>query len=248
MLFPISDDNSDRQIRPYVTYILIAINVLVFVVLQGMGHNLGFTYAFSTVPAEILTGRDVVTQASVVIDSITGQRFEIPGLQPTPGSVYITLITSMFMHGGWGHLLGNMLYLHIFGDNLENRMGHGKYLVFYLLTGVLASLAHVATAFFTPGSALIPCLGASGAISGVLGGNLILFPHRKVRALLGIFLVNVPVLLALGLWIVMQVANGLGLLGGGSDGVAYAAHIGGFLAGMMLVRYFAGENRTAPRR
>lgn len=238
MLMPLSDDDSDRHIRPFVTYILIVINVLVFIVLQQSGSNLYFTYSFSTVPAEILTGLDIVTQGQIIVDEYTGQQFEMPGLQITPIPVYLTMITSMFMHGGWGHLLGNMLYLHIFGDNLENRMGHGKYLAFYLITGTLASLAHVFSSFMIPGTELIPSLGASGAISGVLGGNLILFPKRRVNALLGWFVVQVPVLLALGLWIVFQVISGLGMLGGQTDGVAYAAHIGGFVAGMLLVKLF----------
>ena len=238
MLMPISDDNSDRHLTPWVNYILIALNVLVCVVLQQSGQNLYFTYSFSTVPAEILTGTDIITQGQLVTDPYTGQQFEIPGLQITPIPVYFTMLTSMFMHGGWGHLLGNMLYLYIFGDNLENRMGHRRYLIFYLLTGVLASLAHVFSTFMVPGQELIPSLGASGAISGVLGGNLILFPTRKVNALLGWFVVQVPVLLALGLWIVFQFISGLGMLGGQSDGVAYAAHIGGFIAGMLLVKFF----------
>ena len=238
MLTPISDDNSDRVRTPFVNYLFIAINVLVFVFLQQGGANLAFTYAFSTVPAEILTGRDIVTEGQIVRDAITGQQWEIPGLQPTPGSVYLTIITSMFMHGGWGHLIGNMLYLYIFGDNLENRMGHGRYFVFYIVVGIIASLAHVFSSFLLPNTGLIPSLGASGAISGVLGGNLLLFPHRRVHALLGIFIVQVPVIVALGLWIVFQVISGLGMLGGEEDGVAYAAHIGGFFAGLILVKLF----------
>lgn len=238
MLMPIGDDNSDRRIRPYVNYLLMALNVLVFVVLQQGGHNLFFTYAFSTVPAEIITGQDIVTETVRQLNPYTGQVEVYPGLQPTPIPVYFTMLSSMFMHGGWGHLLGNMLYLYIFGDNLENRMGHGRYLLFYLVTGVLASLAHVGSAYLLPDSALIPSLGASGAISGVLGGNLILFPRRRVAALLGFFVVQVPLLLALGLWIAFQVISGIGMLGGQSDGVAYAAHIGGFVAGLLLVKLF----------
>ncbi len=142
-MFPISDDNSDRHITPIVNYVFIAINIFVFIFLQGMGANLGFTYAFSTVPAEVITGTDIVTQAQVLTDPNTGQRFQVPGLQPTPIHPWLTLITSMFMHGGWGHLLGNMLFLWIFGDNIENRLGHTRYLVFYLLCGILASLSHV---------------------------------------------------------------------------------------------------------
>jgi membrane associated rhomboid family serine protease len=240
MLTPISDDNSDRIRTPFVNYLLIAINVLVFIFLQQGGADIAFTYAYSTVPAEILTGRDIVTEGQTLQDAITGQVWEIPGLQPTPIPVYFTIITSMFMHGGWGHLIGNMLYLYIFGDNLENRMGHGKYLAFYLVVGIIATLSHVFASFLMPNTHLIPSLGASGAISGVLGGNLLLFPHRRVHALLGIFIVQVPVIVALGLWILFQVVSGLGMLGGESDGVAYAAHIGGFLAGLILVKLFDG--------
>ena len=143
MLLPIGDDNSDRTVTPYINYLLIAINILIFIFLQGAGHNLFFTYAYSTVPAEILTGTDIVTQSQVIVDPYTGQQFEMPGLQPTPVSVYFTLLTSAFMHGGWMHLAGNMLYLWIFGDNIENRIGHFRYLVFYLFCAVIASLSHV---------------------------------------------------------------------------------------------------------
>jgi membrane associated rhomboid family serine protease len=171
-------------------------------------------------------------------------------LQPTPGSVYLTLLTSMFMHGGLMHLFGNMLFLWIFGDNLEDRIGHARYLVFYLLCGVLASLAHVFTtlAFSEGGSGLlVPSLGASGAISGVLGGYILLFPHRRVRVLISYFLTEVPAYVALGLWFVFQFVSGLGILGGGAQegGVAYAAHIGGFIAGLALISVFAIGRRAA---
>lgn len=239
-MFPIGDDNSDRHLTPAVNYIIIAINVLVFILLQGMGHNLHFTYAFSTVPQEILTNTDVITPGQMVRDAASGQTFEIPGLQPTPIPVWFTMITSMFMHGGWGHLLGNMLFLWIFGDNIENRMGHMRYLVFYLLCGVLASLAHVFTsAAFGDGSALlVPSLGASGAISGIMGAYLILFPKRRVNVILFRFITPVPAIVALGLWILLQVISGMGALGSTGGGVAYMAHIGGFLAGMLLVKLF----------
>lgn len=235
-MFPISDDNSDRHATPYVNYIFIAINILVFFFLQGMGGDLGFTYAFSTVPAEIISGTDIVTQNQLI--SHQGQTFEVPGLQPTPIPVYLTMITSMFMHGGFGHLFGNMLFLWIFGDNIENRLGHSRYFVFYLLTGVIASLAHVFTSYSFNMDLEIPSLGASGAISGVMGAYLILFPRRKVNVLLLRFIVAVPAVVSLGLWIALQIISGLGMLGGKSDGVAYAAHIGGFIAGMLLIKFF----------
>lgn len=239
MLFPISDDNSDRNRTPYINYILIAINVLVFIFLQGMGGNEQFTYAFSTVPAEILLGRDIVTDAKVITMPETGQQFLIPGLEPTPVHVYLTTITSMFMHGGWMHLAGNMLYLWIFGDNIENRLGHGRYLLFYLICGILASLSHVGVTLLSPSNPLVPSLGASGAISAVLGAYLLLFPNRKVNMLL-LFRIpfTVPAWVALGFWIVLQVISGLRMFGNDSDGVAYAAHIGGFLAGMLLIKIF----------
>lgn len=233
-MLPIGDDNTGHRITPFVNYLLIAINALVFFFLQGAGGNEQFTYAFSTVPAEIIQGEDIASGP----------------LEPTPIPVYGTLITSMFMHGGWAHLLGNMLYLWIFGDNIENRLGHARYLGFYLLCGIIASLSHVfATSAMSPENMLIPSLGASGAISGILGGYLLLFPKQRVRALLGRGIVEVPAFVALGIWIVFQVISSMGMLGGeqpGGGGVAYAAHIGGFIAGLLLVKLFdRGAAQTA---
>jgi len=220
-MLPIGDDDSDRRFAPFINYALIAINILVFVFLQGMGGNEKFTYAFSTVPAEILTGKDITAGV----------------LEPTPVPVYFTLITSMFMHGGWAHLLGNMLFLWVFGDNIENRIGHMRYLIFYLVCGIIASLSHV---FVSGSDSLIPSLGASGAISGVLGGYLLLFPSRRVRVIMGRGITTVPAFVALGIWIVFQVISQMGVLGGdqGGGGVAYAAHIGGFVAGLALIKLF----------
>jgi membrane associated rhomboid family serine protease len=237
-MLPIGDDNSDRRIQPYITYALIVINILVFVLLQGAGQNIDFTFAYSAVPAEILTGHDIVTPASEIIDPNTGINYYQPGLGETKIPVYLTLITSIFMHGGWAHLGGNMLYLFIFGDNIENRLGHTRYLVFYLLTGLLASLAHVFSTYFMQQSSLVPSLGASGAISAVMGAYMFLYPQRKVKvfAVFNVFLL--PAVVVLGFWIVMQIVNGLGMLGGEQGGVAYAAHIGGFIAGLILVKIF----------
>ncbi len=236
---PIGDDNSDRHLTPIVNYVFIAINVLVFVLLQGMGGNLGFTYAFSTVPAEILTGTDIITQGQIVSDPSSGQQFQLPGLQPTPIPVWGTIITSMFMHGGWGHLLGNMLFLWIYGDNIENRLGHTRYFLFYILCGILASLSHVfVSQAFSPASLNIPSLGASGAISGVMGAYMLLFPKRRINMLMLRTVVAVPAIVALGVWILLQVISGAGSLGSEGGGVAYAAHIGGFVAGMVLIKLF----------
>ena len=243
MVFPIYDDNTDRTTIPYVNYILIAINILVFVFLQQLGTNDRFTYAFSTVPSEITSGQDIRTPDRVVEHPVTGQEVLIPGLQPTPLSVYLTLIISMFMHGGIAHIAGNMLFLWIFGDNLEHTLGHVRYAIFYLVCGIIASLAHVmSTAMFAtdPASLLIPSLGASGAISGVMGGYLVLHPKRRVTVIMFRFLTDVPAYVAIGMWFAFQVINSLGILGGGSQlgGVAYAAHIGGFVAGVALVKIF----------
>ena len=255
MIFPIGDDNSDRTTTPVVNYLLIAINVLVFVFAQGLGSNDKFTYAWSTVPEEIVTGRDVTTPNRVINHPVAGE-VEVPGLQRTPISVYLTLLTSMFMHGGIAHLLGNMLFLWIFGDNLEHVLGKIRYLIFYLVTGLIASLSHVfATAAFAGGegeSMLIPSLGASGAISGVLGGYLLLFPHKRVKVIMLRMLTEVPAIVAIGLWFVFQIISSLGVLGEGSQqgGVAYAAHIGGFIAGLVLIKLFAigrGGGATSAR-
>ncbi len=233
MLFPIGDDNSDRQTMPFVNWAFIVINILVFVFLQGFGSNDRFTYAYSTVPQEIRTGRDVVTSDRTVVDEASGQRYVQPGLQPTPVPVYLTLLISMFMHGGLMHIAGNMLYLFIFGDNIEDRLGHLRYAVFYLVCGVLAGLAHVLTNL----DSTIPSLGASGAISGVMGGYILLFPTRRVRVIMLQMVTQVPAYVALGLWIVLQLVEGY--VSQGRGGVAYAAHVGGFIAGLVLIKLFA---------
>jgi membrane associated rhomboid family serine protease len=239
MVFPIADDNSDRRIFPVLNVVLIAINVFVFVVLQGLGENNSFTLAFSTVPAEIMSGRDVVTADAVkVFQTREGPvKVPVPGLKRTPVPVHLTLLTSMFMHGSLMHLLGNMWFLWIFGDNIENDLGRLRYLAFYLLTGLIASLTHVFTNA-SGDSALIPSLGASGAISGVMGGYLLLHPHRKVTVLLFLMMTQVPGYVAVGIWFVFQIISSLQALGGSGDGVAYGAHIGGFIAGAALVKLF----------
>lgn len=247
MLIPIGDDNRDRHLTPFVNYILIALNIFVFIYWQGIGTNIPFTFAFSAVPGEILLGTDLITESRVLTDPYTGQSVEMPGLQRTPVPVYLTLITSMFMHGGIAHIAGNMMYLLIFGDNLENSMGHRNYLIFYLLCGILAGLSHVFATDFLNQNPLIPSLGASGAISGVLGGYMILHPARSVHVwiLFGIF--SVPAIIVVGLWFVFQVINGLGTLGGTeAGGIAYAAHIGGFIAGMFLVKVFEKKSKQLP--
>jgi len=147
------------------------------------------------------------------------------------------------MHGGIAHIAGNMMYLWIFGDNLENVMGHIRYLLFYLICGIIAALSHVFSTAYLNHSQLIPSLGASGAISGVLGGYMLLFPSRSVHVWFLWGILPIPAFLAVGVWIVFQVINGMGVLGGQeAGGIAYAAHIGGFIAGLVLVKLFVNPN------
>lgn len=227
-MIPISDNDTDRTITPYINYILIAINIFVFIYYQQIGTNDAFILSFSTIPKEILTGADISTN----------------GLGITPIPVYATIFTAMFMHGSIAHILGNMLYLWIFGDNLENRMGHIKYLAFYLLCGVIATLSHVLLTSFLGRDLLVPSLGASGAISGVLGGYLLLFPMNQVRVFAFAFFIRVPAFITLGLWIALQLFSGWGMLGSNEPGgVAYAAHIGGFAAGLLLVKFFVNKQQ-----
>jgi membrane associated rhomboid family serine protease len=235
MVFPLGDDNADRKSFPIVNICLIAANVLVFVFLQGMGTNEKFTMAFSTVPEEIVSGKDLTTPDGFQqVDSPQGPvKVPAPGLQPTPISVYITLLTSMFMHGGIAHILGNLWFLWIFGDNIEQDMGRVRYLIFYLVCGLIASLTHVALNMHSE----VPSLGASGAISGVMGGYLLLHPKRRVTVLLARMVTHVPGYVAVGLWFLFQLVAGSGLLGG-NEGVAYGAHIGGFIAGAALAKPF----------
>lgn len=214
-MIPLKDINPSRT-RPYVTWVLIALNVVAFLfelLLDQMGYLDTLIYSAGVVPATI---------------SSAPLSLGVP-----------TLFTSMFLHGGWTHLLGNMLYLWIFGDNIEDRMGHGRFLVFYLLGGVVAAVAQVLT---SPHST-VPMVGASGAIAAVLGAYLLEYPNARVRSLLllGYFirLVNVPAVIVLGLWFVLQFFSGfLSLSVMESGGVAYFAHVGGFIAGLLLIKPF----------
>ena len=253
MVFPIGDDNRDRKTFPVVNYLLIALNIFVYIYWQRLGQDYEFTLGYAAVPGEILTGHDIVTKTLVEKDPLTGNLIESPGLQPTHIPVFLTLFTSMFMHGGLAHLAGNMLYLWIFGDNVEDALGHIKYLFFYLLCGMLAGLSHVVSTLVFGPNLLIPSLGASGAISAVLGAYLRLFPGKSVHLLIFFFIIGVPAFIAVGVWFAFQVVNGLGALGGQeAGGVAYAAHIGGFIFGLLLVGLFGREflkrRKVAKRR
>lgn len=243
MLFPIADDNKELEGPAYVTWTLMVLNIIVFFLLQGAGGNEAFTYGWSAVPQEITSGVDLIQPETMIIN---GERQMIPQ-EPGPFPIYLTLLSSMFMHGGFMHLFGNLLYLWIFGDNVEHRFGMIPFLVFYLISGLAASFAQI---FMDPDS-IIPTLGASGAISGVMGAYLVLFPKNKVRAILLYFVVSVPAVVAIGLWIIMQFVGGWGSLVSAEQsagGVAYAAHIGGFVAGLVLAMLMRGyfHNQEPP--
>ena len=211
-MLPIGDDNSGERTFPIVTYTLIALNVLFFFVEMSGGDAFVKEWAF--VPSRFLAN---------------------------PSGDVATLFTSMFMHAGWLHLGGNMLYLWIFGDNVEDRFGHGTFLVFYLLCGLAATFAQLA---FSAGSS-VPNLGASGAIAGVLGSYLLLFPHGRVRVMQGQQIVQMPAIAVLGFWIVLQLFSGIGSVANTAvtGGVAYMAHIGGFAAGCALTLVLRGRRQ-----
>jgi membrane associated rhomboid family serine protease len=227
MVLPVGDENQPGRGFAWVTVGLILVNVFIFVFLQ-LGHD-AFTYGYSTIPKEIVTGVDITTP---VTTTIGGEQVTIPEA-PGPSPIYLTLLSSMFMHGGWLHLGGNMLFLFIFGDNVEFTFGKVFYLLFYLAAGLVASFAQIA---IDPNS-VIPNLGASGAISGVLGAYIVLFPQNRVRVLVYYAVISVPALVAIGLWALLQFFSGFAAIAPdtqATSGVAYFAHIGGFTAGVLV--------------
>ena len=226
-MLPIGDDDvPGGGPARLVTVALIVANALAFFLeLSRPAASLEtFIQAWGVVPREYSTGADLVPHI------------------PLP--FWATLFTSMFLHGGWAHLGGNMLFLWIFGDNLEKVMGHVRFLVFYLVCGVAAGLAHIA---FNAHSN-VPTVGASGAISGILGGYMLLFPRNRVRVLAQGGVTSVPAFVMLGLWILVQLVSGFGSIAdtGESGGVAFMAHVGGFVAGLVLVKLFTA-GRALPR-
>ena len=234
MIFPISDDDRHLLRPAYVSIGLVVMNVLLFVWQQLHPE---FTYGWSVIPREISTGQDIVGTLA------------LPGgmlhLLESPSPVYLTIFSAMFMHGDLMHLGGNLLYLWIFGDNVEHRFGSLKFLAFYLVSGIVATFAQVAT---NP-QGLIPNLGASGAISGVLGAYLVLFPRNRVNAIVFFRLVSVPAVLVLGMWGLMQFVSGADTFSAGGEetgGVAYAAHIGGFIAGLAMGWFARVAMKTEP--
>ncbi len=219
-MIPLHDDNP-TEIRPFVTIAFIVSCVLVFfhqITLPPQGGEV-FVYQFGAIPAVVFGHADLPMELRAVPE-------------------YGSLITSMFLHGGWMHLIGNMLYLWIFGNNVEDVMGHVKFILFYGVCGILAALSH---AMIDPNST-VPMIGASGAISGVLGAYLLLYPRSQILVFipLGFFsrIMYVPAVVVLGLWFLMQLLSGGMSLGHQGGGVAFFAHIGGFIAGMVLISFF----------
>ncbi len=231
-MLPIGDDNDHAGVA-VATMTFIGLNVLAFLFEVNRPEEAvqAFIYSWGVVPREYTAGGD------------------LPPYIPFP--FWTTLLTSMFLHGGWGHLGGNMLFLWIFGDNIEHRLGHLRFVLFYLGAGLAASFAHI---LFNAGS-IVPAVGASGAISGVLGGYLLMFPRNRVYVLTFGGVMAVPAIFMLGLWIVTQFVNGVGSIAVTDEtsggGVAYMAHIGGFVAGLILAPLFGIGRKTAisaPRR
>jgi membrane associated rhomboid family serine protease len=223
-MIPIGDDNLAGGPPPLVNWALIALNAVAFFLELSQPSERAlqsFITAWGVVPREYSSGHDIAP------------------LIPLP--FWSTLVTSMFLHGGWMHLGGNMLYLWIFGDNLNKVMGQVRYLLFYLVCGLAAGLAHIA---FNSGSN-VPTVGASGAISGVLGGYMMLFPRNRVRVMMRGGITAVPAYVMLGLWILIQVVSGAMDQGGEGGGVAFMAHVGGFVAGLVLVKLFAAGRTRA---
>src|SRR6476659_1096579 len=225
-MFPIGDDREAGGSAALVVMGLVVLHVVPFLLelsQPSQGALQSFMQAWGVVPHEYAVRRD------------------LPPLIPVP--FWPTLFTSMFLHAGWMHLGGNMLYLWIFGDNLERVMGHARFLVFYLICGLAAGLAQIVAS----GASNIPSLGASGAISGVLGGYLVLFPRNRVRVLTRGGIMSVPAVFMLGFWILIQLVSGLGTIANTADsgGVAYMAHIGGFVAGLVLVKAMTVGRRAA---
>src|SRR6266498_3586243 len=216
-MIPLRDDNP-TTIKPVVTVALIVVNAMVFLYQLSLapGQEKLFVYEFGAIPAVIFGSRNLPA--------------EVEAVPPV-----LTIFTSMFLHGGFMHLIGNMLYLWIFGNNIEDAMGHARFIVFYVVSGVAASFAHV----FTNLDSTVPAIGASGAISGVLGAYLLLYPRAQVLVLvpLGLFtrMMYIPAFIALGLWFMLQLFAGASSIGQVGGGVAWWAHIGGFVAGMALV-------------
>jgi membrane associated rhomboid family serine protease len=230
VLFPISDDDRLVDSPAFVTYAIFALNIGMFLIQMA---NPSFTYGWSVIPKEITTGVDYVEPLQIELPD--RQIVEVPQA-PGPPIIYLTLLTAMFMHGGFGHIAGNMLYLWIFGNNVEHRFGHWWFLLFYLSAGLVSNFAQIAVG---PNS-VIPNLGASGAIAGVMGAYVVLFPYNRVNSVVFYHVISVPAIVVLGMWIATQFVSGYGSIAATSTstgGVAYMAHIGGFATGAVVALF-----------
>lgn len=242
-MIPLSDNNPTRTI-PYVTYALIAINIVVYLIDRiGASGPLGNLWNFSMIPHAVMSNKSVIVPLG---HNSAGQTVvtAFQGLSPQ----WLTIFTSMFMHGSIAHIAGNMLYLWIFGNNIEDTLGHFTFLIFYLAAGFFAAMAHILS---DPGS-VAPTVGASGAIAGVLGAYWYLFPKAKVKTLVFMFIIwtfiEIPAVIVLGFWFLSQIFNILGSSGHMGGGVAYWAHFGGFIAGIVLVLLMGGRKLIRQRR
>ncbi len=253
MVLPLGDLHR-TVIVPYVTYALIAINVAVFLVQQQKGDE--FTLAYAATPYEVWHGEDLSEAVPKLVTVQVrdpfggGERLEQRAVAlrhfPCPIPVRWTVLTSMFLHGSWMHLIGNMLYLWIVGDNVEEVLGSVRYLIVYLAGGLVGSLAQIAV---DPDS-VVPTLGALGAIAGIMGAYVIWFPHNQIRVLLFRFITVLPAVIVIGGWIVLQIWLGANAIGGVSDhgGVAYMAHVGGAITGIVVALLFYEDARYIKNR
>jgi len=240
-VIPIKDYAGPRRRFPWINWGIILVNIAVFLYQVSLGPQAqDFMFAYAVVPVALTHG--------IPQTALPGVPANLPFHTPDP--VYLTIITSMFMHAGWLHIGGNMLFLYIFGDNVEDRMGHIPYLIFYLVCGIVAAIVQTAVA---PNST-IPSLGASGAIAGVLASYLLLFPLARVRTIIFIFIfftiVSVPAIILIGIWFLLQFFDGVASLATvqqGMGGVAYFAHVGGFVAGLIITLLFLPRLRPPAR-
>jgi membrane associated rhomboid family serine protease len=239
MFFPYKDDNP-RILVPYITYAIIALNLVVFFYQMGLEFVAGqeFTLSFGLIPATFtdLPRGEITFAYAQYLAEVSNTKIY---LDATPNSPFLTVFTSMFMHGGLMHLFGNMLFLWIFGDNVEGAFGHVKFAVFYLLCGIGAAAGQI----FIDVNSMIPMIGASGAISGVLAAYMLRYPRARIHTFVFLFIIfttiRVPAFIVIGIWFGTQVMSGVGALGvetGG--GVAWFAHIGGFIAGVLIERFY----------
>jgi len=225
MFIPIGDDNTRRKTFPFVVWVFFTINGFVWFLQLSIGPE--FTFSNGAIPFELVNNTDLTEPTEL---QFNGETQEIPH-QPGPSPIYLTVLFSMFMHGSWGHIISNMLYLVIFADQIEDYLGHTRFFVFYILCGLVAAASHI----FVQPESTIPMIGASGAIAGVLGAYLIKYPLNAVKVWIFFFIVKIPAFIVLGGWIFTQLATQVSLAPGQSTGVAYMAHIGGFFAGVILV-------------